>query len=183
MQVLADDDVLRLQVAVHDARLVRLGKPACDLERDVKRGRDRERAVGEHLAQRLPLDELHRDEDAPLVLADLVHRRDVWVRDRGRGARLAEHPLSPIVVRLERRRQYFERDRAAQRLVLSPVDDAHPPLAEPPENPKVSDARRVRRRQRRARAPWRQRGAARRHCRSIPPPRCHLRPNPRARRG
>ncbi len=56
-----DHHVLRLEVAVDDALGVGGGEAVGDLARERERVPDRQRARGEDLAQRLPLDPLHRD--------------------------------------------------------------------------------------------------------------------------
>ena len=50
--------------------------------------REVERAVVEHLVERLPVDVLRREEAAPVGLARLEHRHEVRLADLGRGARL-----------------------------------------------------------------------------------------------
>ena len=77
------DDVRRLEIAVHDARRVRLGeRGARSRARCAARARG-QRTVGEDLVERLALDELHR-EVRPAVgeLADRVDRDDAGMRAR-----------------------------------------------------------------------------------------------------
>jgi len=89
---------------------------------------ERQRPVAHHRAQGAALDQLHRDEDATVRLADLVDGREVRVRDRRRDARLAQESLPLRLVGLELRWQHLERHDAAELLVLRPVNDPHPAL-------------------------------------------------------
>ena len=75
---------------MHDALLVRRREPAGDLRASSRAVGDGERARARAARAGSPLDELHRDVDAPVGLADLVDDRDVGVRDGRRGARLAQ---------------------------------------------------------------------------------------------
>ena len=91
LALVAHHHVVGLEVAVHDAALMRLHQRARDGPRDAERLGER-RAPPAHRARRAerpPLHELHRDEGDPVRLARLVDRGDVPVVDRGRGARLA----------------------------------------------------------------------------------------------
>jgi len=64
------------------------------LDRDVELPLQRERiAQCDHVGEIASLDQLHRDEQLALGLAEVVHGDDVGVLDRAGGARLAEEPL------------------------------------------------------------------------------------------
>jgi hypothetical protein len=71
------EDVRRLQVAVHDAARVQGRKRLEDLERDGQRLRHAQRSPLQPLRKRLAFEELHRYEQLPAVLADLVQVADV----------------------------------------------------------------------------------------------------------
>ena len=94
-------------------------------------------------AQRLALEQLHGDEDAPGVLADLVDLADVGMVDAGGGAGLAPQPLARGLVR-RRRRQRLEGDGPGQPLVAGGVDHAHPAFADLALDRVVADPRRDR---------------------------------------
>jgi hypothetical protein len=122
--------VLGLQVAVDHTHPVRPGEPTRDLRADARDLAERKSAPTREGAQRPALDELHGHEDAPAVLAELVHGRDARVRRRRRRPRLAEEPRATLPVADERARQHLERHAASERHVLGAVHDAHPTSAD-----------------------------------------------------
>ena len=131
LQPLADEDVVRLDVAVDDP------VPVCEAERleDLvgvrERLRDRKRAARhDELLEAPALDHLHRDVVGALGLAAVVDRDDVRVRQgRGRLGLAAEALDEEIVVRVALV-QDLDRDAAAEVLVLGEVDVRHPARAE-----------------------------------------------------
>jgi len=79
-----DDDVGRLQIAVHDAPLVRHIQSVGDLRRDRERCREWQaraafcsRRAGQHLRQRVPFDELEHDGANVAGFLQAVDRADV----------------------------------------------------------------------------------------------------------
>ena len=92
-------------------------------------------------AERLALEQLHGDEHAPGVLADLVDLADVGMVDAGGGAGLAPQALPGGLVR-RRRRQRLEGDGPGQPFVTGGVDHAHPAFAELALDLVVADPRR-----------------------------------------
>ena len=120
-----DEDVLGLEIAVHDALVVRLRERERDAARDGEEALERQRLADEVAAQRLALDELHREVRAPVRLADLVDRDEVRVRHGGRRARLAQEAGAPSGIARDLFAQHLQRDRAAEALVVGEVDDAH----------------------------------------------------------
>jgi hypothetical protein len=85
------------------------------------------RAAG---ARRLAIAKLHDDEAAAPVGADLVHRADVGVIQRGSGLCLAEEtPPPPFSVGLGTSDQ-LDGDGALQRAVVGEIDIAHAAGAE-----------------------------------------------------
>ena len=77
-----------------------------------------------------PVDVPHRDPEDAVFLARLVDRDDVRVVERRCEPRLAREPLAEGLVLAQLRREQLERDGAAQREVLRPVDDAHAAVTE-----------------------------------------------------
>jgi len=104
--------------------------------------------VVDEARQRLPLDQLHRDElhgkrvrggDAVRrpddVLSDLVDRHDVRVAEGGGGFRLEHEAPDPLLALDQLRRQDLECDVALEGLVLREVDLAHSSHAERSHDP------------------------------------------------
>ena len=77
----------------------------------------------------LPLQQLHGDEAAAVVLADFVDRADVRMVQRGRSARLAQESLQRLFVAGDLFRQELQRDGPAERRVLGAVNHSHAPAA------------------------------------------------------
>ena len=75
-------------------------------------------------AQRLALEQLHRDEGLALVLAEIVDGDHVRAVELGHDLRLALE-ARPIVVAGARAVDHLQRDLAAERLLNGDVDLAH----------------------------------------------------------
>jgi hypothetical protein len=129
--VIADQHVVGLEVAVHDAGGVRGGEPfargAVEPEDLVRRARPARQPRARGAAG----DVLHRDEHAAVDLADLVHDDDVRVRDARQRPRLAldagERVRGPRVAELDR-------DVAIEPQIAREVDDAHPAGTDRPDH-------------------------------------------------
>ncbi len=94
-----EEDVVGLEIAVHDAAAVRVADRARDLIEHVAGDAGRERVLVEAIAERRALEELHHQEvAAALVDAEVGDRDDVRVRQRAREARFAEEVLARRVV-------------------------------------------------------------------------------------
>ena len=83
MVACADEDVLRLHIAVDQPRLVRRVERVGDVREDVERAVGVELARADQVAQPRAAHELHREEQADLALAGLVDRDDVRVIEPG----------------------------------------------------------------------------------------------------
>ena len=92
MAVLRDEEVLGLQVPVDDALLVGGGEALRDLERVVHGLLLRNRARVELPAQRLAFQKLHDGVGDAVLVAEVVNREDVGMRERRDGLRLALEP-------------------------------------------------------------------------------------------
>jgi hypothetical protein len=68
------------------------------------------------------------------VLADVVHREDVRMVQRGGRARLLLEAKQPVRIAAELDREDFDRDLAPQPRVAAPIDLAHTSGAEDSEN-------------------------------------------------
>ena len=146
-----DEDVLRLQVAMDDALVMRGGKPAGELHRvreglaDEKpracRVRSRPLVAGRKpVAQRLALEQLRDDVRRAVVLADVVDIQNVRMVQRGRRARLLLEAGQTPAVPGERGRQHFDGHIAAQAGIADTVDFAHPARPEQSEHFVHADA-------------------------------------------
>ncbi len=127
--VLADHDVVRLQVAVGHALPVRRGEPVGDGDPELDHAGGRQ-ASGDLLGERSPPDQLHREEPHASVFMQPVHRRDVRVVERCEELRLALESREPLGVGRERGGQDLDRHLAVERGVDGFPDDAHAPFAE-----------------------------------------------------
>ena len=99
-------------------------------------------AVPEPLGQRFSFEELHRDEQAPAVFADLVDLADVRMVHACRRPGLAPEALPSGGV-VGRRRQRLEGDRALEPIVPRRVDDTHAALAQQAFDHVPTDATRM----------------------------------------
>jgi hypothetical protein len=128
----ADQHVLRLDVAVHDAGAVRGGQPGQHGLQDGEGLGDGEPAAGlQQVAQGAPADQLHDEEDQALVAALVADRDDVGVAEHRRRARLPGEPVDERGVVDEVVGHDLDRDRAAQPQVGGGVDGRHATAREP----------------------------------------------------
>ena len=86
------------------------------------------------MLQRLAFQKLHGDERLAFVLANLVNGADVWVIQRGGGARFSLESLQRLPVFAQRIRQELEGNQAAQFCILSAINHTHPTAPELLEN-------------------------------------------------
>ena len=80
--------------------------------------------------QILSLEVLHREIRLALVLAEVVDRDDVLVRELAGGARLAEESLAELGVLIDRRRDDLDGDDPLEQRVAGAIHDTHATLAE-----------------------------------------------------
>jgi hypothetical protein len=116
-----EEDVVRLDIPVHDAVPVRMGQGLRDLPRHARGVRDREALLGlEQLADRGAVHAAHDDvEHLVLVAAHLVDRHDVRVLEPGDGARLAHEALRERRGGSEAEVDDLDRDVALERRVAN----------------------------------------------------------------
>ncbi len=121
-----EQDVRRLDVAVHEALCVR-GVEAIGHLRDHRDRllRRQPAPLGEQLREIRPFDEAHRHVELAGLLAGIEHRNHVGMVDRGRQLRLALEAAPEILIGREVRRDELDRALALERNVRGPVDHAH----------------------------------------------------------
>ena len=124
------EDVGRLDVAVHDALHVRGIEGVRQLRPEVEDALGAQGAPADARPQRLALEQLHHQEVAAVMLANVVNRADVRVVERRGGARLPAEPGDRLLVLGERLRQELECHLPAEPRVLGPIDLAHATLAD-----------------------------------------------------
>src|SRR2546427_659760 len=125
-----EEDVLRLDVAMHDIMAVGVAQGVRHLPGDLQGVPKRQLfLMREPVSQRFALDVGHDVEEESLRLPGVVERQDVGMVEPSRGVYLAEKPL-----RAERCGQLglqdLNGDLAVVLPVLSEVDRRHPPAAE-----------------------------------------------------
>ena len=130
MAAAGDEQIRRLDVAVDDPGGVRGLERVGDLDRERQQQIGLERAPGDAMLQRRPVEELHDEERAAVLLADVVDGADVGVIQRRRGPRLAAESGQRLGIVGEVGRQELQRDEALQPRVLGFVHDAHAAAAQ-----------------------------------------------------
>ncbi len=114
----ADEDVGRLDVAVHHAAAVGEAERGGDLAGDLRGLHRADVAVGpQDVGERAALHVLHRHEVGVGVLAPVVHADDVGVVEVGRRLRLAAEALDEVRVDGELGEQHLDRHRPVEQQV------------------------------------------------------------------
>jgi len=127
--VVAHHDVVRLDVAVHEALAVSDAERLADLADDAE-DLAAVHGLGEG-ADALAAHELHHEVGAALLgVAHVVDLRDAGVVERGGGAGFALEAGARHLVPGALGREHLHRDGAAELLVPGRVDDAHAALAD-----------------------------------------------------
>jgi hypothetical protein len=130
---IADEDVVRLDVAVQQPCRVRGVEGVAGLLHEAQRARCVQFARADQVGQGAPFHQPHGEKQlARRDLADLVDVEHVRVLDRGLEPRLPLEARDERGVLGELRSQDLQRDRALQRGLDRLVDDAHPAAAQHP---------------------------------------------------
>ena len=124
--VFRDEEVLGLQIAMHDSLLVCRAEAVGDLKRVVDGLLRREAASCQSRAQRLAFEKLLHDVGRIVVTADVVDGRDVGVVQDARRPSLLLEAAQALGVGRKGRRQDFDRHVAPQPRVPRPVHLPHP---------------------------------------------------------
>ena len=124
-----------------DARAMRRVEGRRDLDRDLERLLERQRALCEPVRQRLAVEVLHDEIRRAGLFADVVQRADVGMIELRDRAGFAVEPLAELRIGGERLREDLDGDRAIEPRVARLVDLAHPAGAEGGENFVRAEAR------------------------------------------
>ena len=130
LPVAGEEEVVGLEVAMHDAAGVRGGESRRHLRGDLEGLARRQRPGDQALAQGLALEELHRGEGDFAVLAEIEDRQDVRMRQRRDCLGLALETGQRVGVGGEMRRQDLDRHLAVELGVGGAKDLAHAALSE-----------------------------------------------------
>ena len=130
MVAVADEDVARLDVAMHEPGVVGSVERRRHLVQQRQRAGPRERAAGDERRERRAADELHRDEQPVVGLDGLVHGDDVRMLERGLHPALAAEALRELLAGAEARVEELQRRLTADRLVRGEIDGRHPTPSE-----------------------------------------------------
>ena len=128
-----DEDVLGLDVAMHQARAVGGAEATRDVEEPGDLLGQGRRGVADEGAQRGALDELHGDERRAVGFPDVVDGHDVRVGEGGGGARLPHHARRGLGVGhrvVARLAEELHGDATPQPRVVRPEDATHAALAD-----------------------------------------------------
>ena len=93
---LRDHQVRWFDVAMDDLLAVRRGQAPANLDGDLDRHVDLQRAVMKLLGERLPVEISHRNKGPAGGLVNVVNRADVGMIERGRGLGLTLEALHPV---------------------------------------------------------------------------------------
>ena len=126
---IADEDVLRLDVAVHHPLAVRDGECIGDVTGERDRLLDRQGPAGEELAERRAAHERHRVPEEPVALAGAQQRDDVRVLEPRGELDLATEAVDAHAAG-EVGWQDLDHHRATQRTLGGDEDARHPAAAE-----------------------------------------------------
>jgi hypothetical protein len=122
-------DVVGFQIAMHDARCMRLSQAFRYLLQIAQQFSLLSLFAVDLLAQRRAIDELHRDEVHAIAFADLIDVCNVRVIERRGRCRLLLEAAHSISMGSKIGREYFQRDFTVQPRVLGEVDFPHPTRA------------------------------------------------------
>ena len=128
--IAGEQDVVRLDVPVHDAFGVREFQRARDVSENAHRHGDRHRASAHEMhAKRFPLDERHHVVGQPFRFSGREHRQDVRVLQLGGEQDLVLETLE-IHAGREIGRQHFHDDTTTERAFLGKEHTTHATAAE-----------------------------------------------------
>ena len=125
-----EQDVLRLDVAVDNALVVRVLERVANLRHDGQCFAQRDPARVKQLAQAHPINVFHEKIEQPVSPPKLVERDDAGVVQLGERLGLAREAFGEGSVLADARRQNLERDNAVKFLLAGLIDGPHAPLSD-----------------------------------------------------
>ena len=129
----AEDEVLRLDVPMHETRGVGRGERGAGLHAEPRHlGRRQPALPCEKLGERLALHVLHRDEGTAVILAHVEDAHDVRVREPRGQAGLTNEAPPQVIVPGEVLGQPLECDRPIELDVVHEIDGRHRPVTQRP---------------------------------------------------
>ena len=133
-------DVAGLDVAMHDALLVREAQGRRQLRADGDGLRQRQLRIAlEPLRERHAVDELHRDVGQAVLFTDVVDGDDIGMRERPGALGLANEPDPVVLVARQFGLQNLDRDGAIDFRVVRLVHRGHRPRPEDPGDSIATD--------------------------------------------
>ena len=134
-----DENVRRLDIAMHDAPGMRRVERIGDLRAPIEQQIDGKRPPAEAFPKRLPLDQFHHQKRPAFVLAHVVDRADArMIESRGR-ARFALEAFERGRIPHEVLRQEFQRHLAPQPRIFGAKNLAHAAAAQDFYDPVMGD--------------------------------------------
>ncbi len=130
LRALDEKNIRGLDVAVNDSLGVRGVEAVRDFDAGVEEFGDFDGPAVDAVLERLAFEKFHGDERAALEIADVVDGADVWMIERGCGARFTAETFDGLGVLRNVIGQKFQRDTAAEARVLRFVYDAHSAAAQ-----------------------------------------------------
>src|SRR6266404_8942447 len=128
--VLADADIGRLDVSMHDPTLVSECESGENIDDDVQPLLQRKRLTRlDQMLEIYALDEFHRDEEMTIGLSQIVDAHHIRVLKRSGRLRLVQKTLAQVVLPRDRIIHHLDRDRTVEDGILGPVNDTHRALA------------------------------------------------------
>ena len=150
--VLIDKQILRLDVAMHDAVLMRVLQRLADRRHDRQGLLRRKPAELHRLAQIHSVHEFHDQEIQPVAFSKLMHGDNIRMVQRGERLRLLHESLLERRVGDALRGEELQRDETIESFLPRLVNHAHSAAAEALENFKLRKVRRQFRRGQRCRS-------------------------------
>jgi hypothetical protein len=130
MLAFGDEDVSGLDVAVNDAAGMGSVERISDFDPQGQRCLEFQGAARDHVLEGHAIKELHNEEGAPVVLANVMDRADVGMVESGRSLGFATETLERLMVLGQVIGEELQSDEATETGVFGFVDDTHAAAAE-----------------------------------------------------